>query len=80
MALLGLTEETDNLFPCVKLLDLIRDDKWGWGGGGGGVEEASGFENKEVVFEQNTIRNVNYAMFSKHKIDFDEGHEIEYEE
>ena len=28
MTLLGWTEETDSLFPCVRLLDLIGDDKW----------------------------------------------------
>ena len=27
MAFLGQTEETDNLFPCVRVLDLIRDDR-----------------------------------------------------
>ena len=28
IAFLGHTEETDCLFPHVKLLDWIRDDKW----------------------------------------------------
>ena len=45
------TEKTDNLFLHVRLLYLIRDDKWGWGG----AWEASGFKNKEVVFEQNMV-------------------------
>ena len=27
MAFLGLTEETDSVFPHVRLLELIRDDK-----------------------------------------------------
>ena len=48
MALLGWTEETYYWFPHVRLLDLIRDYIRGLG-------EVSGFENKDDVFEQNTI-------------------------
>ena len=49
MAFFRWTEETDNRFPRVRLLDLIRDHKVG------GLGEVSGFENMEVVFELNTI-------------------------
>ena len=53
IAFLGWTDETENLFPSVRPLDLITDDKLG--GWGRGLGEVFGFKNEEVVLENNTM-------------------------
>ena len=43
---LGQTEVTDNVLPCLKLQDLIRDDKKG-------VRRSLWFKNEQVKFQKN---------------------------